>query len=690
MTEPAAPEEKVAPTVEVLGIPARPNPLRNFISSTYRISLGIFTIDTLNKFAGGDFEGTNKNILIASGGIPTNQRAKYFETDFYIDDLQIDGVMGLNSTTRGANTTAISFNIYEPNGFTLFNRLYNICAESEIGSYVDTPYFLKIKFQGYNDISNDHSPIALAPEFIIPIKITKIRTAVSAKGTEYAVEAITYYDSALLGREISVKPNIDITGKTVGELLEQFGQAINNFNSLAYRNTVNPFGGSDNDVDTIEFVVDESIAKASAFAEPLEQVPSTKTNMPSDLNQRLEMFKDKPIAVPLDENRYRIPNGTNIIDVIGSIVNKSSYVSSQIVNTSEYQEVIKSTDEKKKKEAQEKLEKTLNAKLNWYLVRPKVIIKRYDKKLKKYIKHIQYRIKRYNASNGRDPNFPGWGRADPIKDYQYIFTGKNEDVLDLQLNFDSLYHHIMLVAPEKNLMTAGLPQNSTETSQREALTQIFPSVDKDSAVMPAPIVATAGNAGTAYGSNSRNSQVQKADTLVTNLLTNSTSDMVSVKIDIIGDPEYLTGYNEKEFEEANQELLRSLTSPTKSTTADKTKEKEKAFRMVSLGNLDTEINCSLSFRTPQDYDIETGMMVTSKSPGYVRSLFDGVYKVTMVKSTFTGGVFRQQLTCVRLFNQTELRALEIAAEETSNDNSQVENRSATGDTNASVKDAPSL
>jgi hypothetical protein len=104
--------------------------------------------------------------------------------------------------------------------------------------------------------------------------------------------------------------------------------------------------------------------------------------------------------------------------------------------------------------------------------------------------------------------------------------------------------------------------------------------------------------------------------------------------------------------------------------------------MPSLSSLDNEINCLISFKTPQDYDDNTGLMLKSGDPGFVESTFDGVYKIVTVKSRFNDGVFRQSLNCVRLPNQTKdfqfIQSL-------SNDN-RADTRPTAAKTNAQIQD----
>ena len=55
----------------------------------------------------------------------------------------------------------------------------------------------------------------------------------------------------------------------------------------------------------------------------------------------------------------------------------------------------------------------------------------------------------------------------------------------------------------------------------------------------------------------------------------------------------------------------------------------------------------INLRTPSDYDEFTGLVDLTKQTKYSNSEFSGVYKIIIAQSTFSGGVFTQNLTGIR-------------------------------------------
>jgi hypothetical protein len=112
------------------------NPLGNFSSYTYQISLYMITPDAYNAFVESGrknieaFQGidnSNKGafLIAQSGGInnSTSKRAPNFDVDFYIDDLKIKAEITGKETLTSTNIEEITFNIYEPYGFSFLTRL---------------------------------------------------------------------------------------------------------------------------------------------------------------------------------------------------------------------------------------------------------------------------------------------------------------------------------------------------------------------------------------------------------------------------------------------------------------------------------------------------------------------------------------------------------------------------------------
>jgi hypothetical protein len=182
----------------------RKNPLGNFSSYTYQITLYMITPDAYNAFvlsgrkdinafqnaltaanqrideanantidnsnrAGGAGSTPKANltggggtyVIAQSGGVgPGQKRAPTLDYDFYIDDLKITQAINAKSTLTNTNTTKLSFTVTEPYGFSFLSRLQDAAKElatlCKIKGYADLKnptkqfFVLGIQFLGYD------------------------------------------------------------------------------------------------------------------------------------------------------------------------------------------------------------------------------------------------------------------------------------------------------------------------------------------------------------------------------------------------------------------------------------------------------------------------------------------------------------------------------------------------------------
>jgi hypothetical protein len=238
-----------------------------------------------------------------------------------------------------------------------------------------------------------------------------------------------------------------------------------------------------------------------------------------------------------------------------------------------------------------------------------------------------YNVKSDVAPQGKITNF--------VKSYNYIYTGKNDDVIDFDINFNTLYYTaqtayrdaVASIYKAPNKSDAGTAQNSGNyQGQAQGPNSVMPMVMKPQ-VYNARARATGGSVGA--------KDVAVAD-LEDSLMTLSAADMLSVNLKILGDPQFL------KQDDCFYTPLTTTSIPTNDP------------RLTGNGSLRTdygEIYVLLTFRTPTDIDEDTGLMKFSQN--YRTSVFSGIYKVLTVQSEFRSGQFTQTLNLIRLPNQSE-------------------------------------
>ena len=118
----------------------------------------------------------------------------------------------------------------------------------------------------------------------------------------------------------------------------------------------------------------------------------------------------------------------------------------------------------------------------------------------------------------------------------------------------------------------------------------------------------------------------------------SNANLVLINLEIRGDPFWL-GLSDME----KIQVLDTITSDASRSAS--TLKNQVLTNNNFMNNLIGDPLFLLSFKTPQNYDSQTGIIDTSQS-----SIFVALYTVVQVESTFSDGKFTQTLTSIREMN----------------------------------------
>jgi hypothetical protein len=728
--------------------PQRPieNPLHEYASYTYNLSLHMLSIEGYNRIVNNNFENTTpapyvpENVLISGAGRYNDtdfKRNRNFKEDFYFEDFKMQTVITPNMRNRNTNVIECSFTIIEPNGFTLINRM--IAAANEIntgyvrapGSYIQVPYVLQIDFFGYKETEDSKPEKIKDLTKIIPIKIINIETSVRQSGAEYRIEAVPYNHGAYSQINVSLPYTTKIQGSTVASIFNyrtNTGENVSSFSSLSQNqkntereisqlrkqrediiqssSTTNvdssSFFTSLDDVDTrlssattrlaslkdtvldvnsvcaafndyyaalkergdinhaprYEIEFDEEIANATLYSGPqptnVASAGTVKSNAKTDAQSAGGAAKGGSLA--LSSGVINIPAGTSIEQLIDFIVRQSSYILDQIYLPQQAQVTLDLQSKVQSGSNVAEIVDKLSKSLKWFKIVPTMKIGQWDSIQGRYVPEvIRFSVKTFKISSkypyGPRGRVPGY-----VKKYDYLFTGRNRDIIDWNINFNTLY--LMAV-------TAGLNksvQGSTGAGLNAAGNAADPTRDgKTTAGVSTlgDVVATPGVApiaGDNKSSSIEGGNIQKniasAD-LKNSLFLDSRGDMIELDLKIIGDPLFIK--QDDVFYSRPGAGENPALTPNKSLYMD-------------TGELYIFVN----FLSPVDYDEEKGLaeikandilgpeksVIEARNLGY--SNFSGVYKLITVDSTFVRGKFEQNLRMAKvLFDQIGLPVSEL-------------------------------
>lgn len=630
------------------------NPLNKYSTYTYGISLHYMTIKQYNDVVGRGlpFATNNNQVLIASGGRRGANFSRHpkFELDMYITELKMTTIIGLNSQNKGTNAITVEFTVSEPLGASFLENLVSVAAEAGIKMWDQMPLLLQVDFFAINpDGTYAPNPIPNLTKYMC-VKIIDIKISITQRGADYKITAVPQSHAALQSKSSTVPANFEITAKTVQEFFKSTGSTglqfdlppnqpnqpktnsnpsrdenqteaetrrlgINaspkpkSYSTLSLADALNEYQkelakkGYQEVADEFVFVIDPEIERAQIFVKDshnLSQAP---------------IQNDKVKKDTLDKSSGVIPinAGSNLVEVINNIIRSSDYYRASVTPAAEAQS--DSTAPKSQPIPLHKIVTTVEYLDQW------------DNKRKVYKKRITYNIIKFTYHNNQYPNAKKSIPKEMDKEYNYIFMGKNQEILDLKIEFNTLFFQSLTAFETKTA------KDNLDTSEEYAFAEgLEPGVVKSAAkggggssggIQTLRYETTPTNISQNQLNDGSKKTVQAVD-LFNSVFNRPGGDMIAINMEIAGDPDLIK----------QDDVFYPPNAPSRSTSIP-TDRKQLFIR--------------LSFKIPKDLNISTGMYDFETK----NSAFSGIYNIIQVENTFSNGVFKQKLNCVRLFDQPE-------------------------------------
>lgn len=631
----------------------RPNPLNAYTTYTYGVSLAYMTIKEYNSVVarGSPWSPSNGQVLIASGGrrSPSFSRNKNFALDMYITDLKMGTIIGLNSNTKGTNAINVEFVVNEPLGVSFLENLVTVAQEAGIKMWDQMPLVLQIDFFAVNpDGSYAPSPIPNITKYLC-IKIIDIKISITQKGAEYKITAVPQSHAALQSKSVTVPVNFEVTAKNIQEFFKSTGSNELQFDLPPYDNqpktaenatrdenktegetrrlgnTASPkpksYGtlsladalneyqkelakkGYQGVADEYVFVIDPEIERANIFVKDFHNL--TQAPAQNDKTKKDDLDKASGV-IPINA-------GSNLIEVINNIIRSSDYYRSKITAATSNEG-----------EAQ-----TKNQPLTLHKVVTTVeYLDQWDNKRKVYKKKITFNITKFAYHNQQYPNAKKSIPNVMDKEYNYIFMGSNQEVLDLRIEFNTLFFQSLTAFETKTA------QDNLDTSVEYAFAEgIDPSAVRAAAVGSNQSASSTGGLQTLRIETSpinkshnqlndgSKKSVQAVD-LFNSVFNKPGGDMIAIDLEIAGDPDLI--------KQDDVWLPPSSNRTTDSLLMDR-----------------RQLFMRLNFKIPRDINLSSGLYEFETK----NSAFSGIYNIISVENMFNNGIFKQKLKCVRLFDQ---------------------------------------
>jgi hypothetical protein len=614
----------------------KPNPLHDYVNWTYKFSLYAVPKDTMNQITQGlispggeDSITAASQLILSSGGSPTDAKGTYWKQDFYIDNVNLKSVVGLSHENRNTDVQYIKFDVIEPYTITFLPRL--LATAQDINGVPDWGmgfYLLKIEFLGYNE--NGLPTRIPATTKYIPISFQNLSYSVTPKGTVYSITATPCSLQSQTPLDNHIPFHMELTGGTMDEIFN--GAATQ---ATAQNSSTNPdraagkatgtatTTGAQQGAQTFTKGVAEAMNGWEKFVvEHNNQVypntykfsflnglgdnrvidPNTWSNVQ---NIRMANAKDKAelaagpkggLTIDKAKGVFRVQAGTKITDLISSVMQTSDYMSKQYAKPS-----------------------PKDKPLYMFKIVPLVKFGPMDPITNMWQRDVEYRIVPY-VIYGSDAN--GFGQKSPpgaVKSYKWMFTGQSKDIIDLKFDIKTAFFNLRnagepgaLESADKS-STAKAADHSPEATPRNSLN---PTRYKNVAGLP-------------QMSHTGNRNVNEKTVAVEELFKKQfeqESDNITLDITIVGDPDLIQQDNG----------MYGTNQPNSKTI----------FDSGSVNFQYYEAYFNLDFVAPlNDYDEGTGLFQVQSANA---EMFNGLYRIITVESHFRGGRFTQQLKNARV------------------------------------------
>lgn len=604
----------------------RKNILEDYPNYTYGISLHYMTIEKYNSVVvnGAEYSSSDGTVLIASGGRRTSESARnnIFDRDMYFDNFKMYCVIGHNAKSRGGNAIDMSFTVIEPMGMSLIDKILQVADQAGIQQWDQMPFIVQIDFFANDESGGLVNPIPNTTKRFC-IKIIDMQIQINARGAEYRITAIPQSHVAYLQTVGTTPANLEVKAKKVKDFFASDadpGEAGNilpggreggqtpggkqSFKTYSYTAALNSYQKQlkklhhQDTADEYKFTFDDEIGNADIYIP--EKQPANRSPNQNDKHTNANYEREKGL-IPVNA-------GTYIREVINMVLRSSKFYRDQIIDSTADDESTGGAINAGKGDSgigsepikAHKITTKIEYKNNW------------DSKRKVYQKVVTYHVGVYKYYNTKYPEAKRGLPSQMDKEYNYLYTGKNQQILDFQIDFNTMFF-TALTAMEKKYQQQQIQVQKEDQDKPDDISE-----SNEQQVQSNRIIHNISHTQDAVQLSTMDKKYVEASDLVRSIMQNSRGDMINVKLTIAGDPELIK--QDDVFSSLNNSI------PT---------DKQQLF-------------CRINFKMPEDIDQSTGLYIADS-----RNIFSGIYQILTVENSFERGQFTQQLDCIRLFDQPD-------------------------------------
>ena len=575
--------------------------------------------------------------------------------DVFIENVNILSTISPNAERNLSNFTKMEFEIHEPYSITLIEKIRSATFLSGFLDYQDAPLLLTIEFKGFDE-NGKSLKNRLSEVRKVPILIARVEFDVNEGGARYSIVAVPYSDVPFDDRFKVLRSRVDLTVKSGMHDYERWKQAFEKGMDDQMKQEIKE--GVRRYPDKYRIEVDDSLlnspelrkyaftqqslyagAKISDRDKFILQQNYDNYSVGPDYTQTADSGTTIPKALE-DWMRHQVGFFDLAQDFWRSYLTMADYKLPQDKDqaSKKIRELL--TDKDKTQELSGVLLK--NQYVPWFKIKTTIYTdtSKLDPITKMHPKEIVYKAIPYKIhvlkllSAGLSVGKVSWDKL-VRKNYDFIYTGDNLDVQNLRIFYKSAYYMRNVRGDDKTQNETGVAKVVDNLSKLVFGEETYPEPTLPLRSYPSNIKSRSTVEKFKPGGN-------KAQEFF-DYLTNPIADMMTIELDILGDPQFIC-----------QDVLSSLKRLNEEKTEAVIKTVGDFDQQSGSFNADqfmTLIN--VRYRLPADIDEKKeGTMFSGTQKFRDENLFfNGVYQVVKVDSKFNQGQFTQTLTCVRMNNQ---------------------------------------
>jgi hypothetical protein len=675
--------------VSVSGTPPFANVLHNFASYNYLWTLSVLSPQDLNFPDDSYRKGKLGPIILQSGsGNPNDRISTIFRStdnpagkfDYYMENVRISGMIGMDKTTGNTNATGITFDIVEPYSMGLFFQSLQIAAlEANYANYLDCPLLLRLEFKGHLDQYKQNVQIPGTTKYL-PLKIRNITMRVSGNGSVYTCEAIPWNEKAHNTTYSQIKTEITVSGSTVQQMIQTGEKSLQKVVNDRYQESVKRKDVEVPDQIIILFPTDLKTSDASTSVDDSSS-PATATSNPNQKAANSSVFnrlgvarssdgfnlvqKDNinPIGISsMGFNEYRkgdpaFGKDNAVYDEKTGTYQRGNITISKTSSEARFNQgtdipnvinqVILSSDYGRQALDPDKIDS--DGFINWWRIDTQVYMLDTDANIGKTGRKpnlVVYRVTPHKIHHSKfmAPNSAAKGteslKLQALKEYNYLYTSKNLDIINFNIEFNAAFYTALTADSGKNnqgVVRASetgraaadtAAPNDTVSGRTEGAGNGQGAIELGTVPTIAEndkIKTRSGGKGGAGSDDPGTMAARQFHDAIT-----EGSDMVQLDMEIMGDPFFLgdSGMGNYSAQATN---LKGLNSDG------------------GINYQDGEVYINVKFRNPVDISRSTGRYDFPN--GKLVPQFSGLYRVTKVENNFKTGKFTQTLSLTRMVGQ---------------------------------------